>query len=72
MKISKIIEELTELKEILGDKDLEACMVNRTMANVNIIYQNDDNTVTISTSVEGEKLKAKMLENMKITKKTAL
>lgn len=28
MKLSKIIEELTELKEYIGDKDLKECTVN--------------------------------------------
>ena len=63
MKISEIINELTELKELIGDKELEACMTNSTMTCVNVMYRNDDNSTT-STSLKGEKLKAKTLENM--------
>jgi hypothetical protein len=63
MKISKIIEELTELKEIIGDKDLEACTVNSaTTGGVNVIYENDNGGWT-STCLEG----AKMARQMKAT-----
>lgn len=57
MKISKIIDELTELKEYIGDKDLEACIANSTTAGVNVMYLNDKGDWT-STSLEGEKAKA--------------
>lgn len=57
MKISKIIDELTELKEYIGDKDLEACIANSTTAGVNVMYLNDKGGWT-STSLEGEKAKA--------------
>lgn len=62
MKISEIINELTELKELIGDKELEACITNSTMSCVNVMYRNDGGGTT-STSLEGEKLKAKTLEN---------
>ena len=55
MKISEIINELTELKEYIGDKELEACIANATTIGVNIMYQNDDGGIT-STSLEGEKM----------------
>lgn len=60
MKISEIINELTELQQYIGDKDLEACIVNDTTAGVNIMYQNDDGGIT-STSLEGEKM-AKLIK----------
>ena len=63
MKISKIIEELTELKEIIGDREVEGCMANSAVTSVNILYLNDEGGFT-STCLEGEKLKAKTLENM--------
>ena len=63
MKISKIIDELTELKEYIGDKDLEACTANDTMAGVNVMYLNDKGGWT-STSLEGEKAKAKLEATM--------
>ena len=59
MKISKIIEELTELKEIIGDREVEGCMANSAVTSVNILYLNDEGGFT-STCLEGEKLKAKM------------
>lgn len=59
MKISKIIEELTELKEYIGDKDLEACIANCITTGVNVMYKNDDGGIT-STSLEGEKLVRQM------------
>ena len=59
MKISKIIEELTELKEYIGDKDLEACIANSITTGVNVMYKNDDGGIT-STSLEGEKLVRQM------------
>ena len=55
MKISKIIDELTELKKYIGDKDLESCIANDTTNGVNVIYINDEGGIT-STSLEGEKL----------------
>ena len=55
MKISKIIDELTELKEYIGDKDLEACIANVVTNGVNVMYANDEGGIT-STSLEGEKL----------------
>lgn len=54
MKISKIIDELTELKEYIGDKDLHECIVNDAMTSINVIYFNDFGGFT-STSLEGEK-----------------
>lgn len=59
MKISKIIEELIELKEYIGDKDLEACIANCITTGVNVMYKNDDGGIT-STSLEGEKLVRQM------------
>ena len=59
MKISKIIEELTELKEYIGDKDLEACIANSITTGVNVMYKNDDGGIT-STSLESEKLVRQM------------
>ena len=55
MKISEIINELTELKEYIGDKELEACIANAVTAGVNVMYQNDDGGIT-STSLECEKM----------------
>lgn len=55
MKISKIIGELTELKEILGDREVEGCMANSAMTSVNILYLNDEGNYT-PTSLEGEKM----------------
>ena len=55
MKISEIINELTELQQYIGDKELEACIVNDTTAGVNVMYKNDDGGIT-STSLEGEKM----------------
>jgi hypothetical protein len=55
MKISKIIDELTELKEYIGDKDLDACIANVATNGVNVMYANDEGGIT-STSLEGEKL----------------
>lgn len=63
MKISKIIDELTELKEYIGDKDLEACIANSTTAGVNVMYLNDKGGWT-STSLEGEKAKAELKATM--------
>lgn len=59
MKISKIIDELTELKEYIGDKDLESCIANDTTDGVNVIYLNDEGGWT-STSLEGEKMDCQM------------
>lgn len=64
MKISKIIEELTKLKEIIGDREVEGCMANSAMTSVNILYQNDEGGFT-STCLEGEKLKKMVLNNIK-------
>lgn len=55
MKISKIIGELTELKEILGDREVEGCMANSAMTSVNVLYLNDEGNY-IPTSLEGEKM----------------
>lgn len=63
MKISKIIDELTELKEYIGDKDLEACIANSTTAGVNVMYVNDQGGFT-STSLEGEKMANQMKTTM--------
>ena len=58
MKISKIIDELTELKEIIGDKDLTICSAIENEG-VNVVYTSDDGS-TVSTSLEGEKMKTKL------------
>lgn len=55
MKISEIINELTELKEYIGDKDLETCIANVATNGVNVMYLNDEGGWT-STSLEGEKM----------------
>lgn len=55
MKISKIIDELIELKEYIGDQDLEACIANMATNGVNVMYMNNEGGIT-STSLEGEKL----------------
>lgn len=55
MKISKIIDELTELQKYIGDKELEACIANAATTGVNVMYENDDGGIT-STSLEGEKI----------------
>ena len=60
MKISEIINELTELQQYIGDKELEACIANGATTGVNIMYQNDDGGIT-STSLEGEKI-AKLIK----------
>lgn len=59
MQISKIIDELTELKEYIGDKELESCIANDTTDGVNVIYLNDEGGWT-STSLEGEKMDRQM------------
>lgn len=59
MQISKIIDELTELKEYIGDKELESCIANDTTDGVNVIYLNDEGGLT-STSLEGEKMNRQM------------
>lgn len=59
MKISKVIEELTKLKEYLGDRDLEACTVNDAMTGVNVLYLNDEGGWT-STTLDGEKLERQL------------
>ena len=61
MKISQIINELTELQQYIGDKELEACIANAAMTGVNVMYQNDDGGIT-STSLEGEKIARRMKE----------
>lgn len=63
MKISKIIDELAELKEYIGDRDLEACIANGTTDGVNVMYVNDEGGWT-STSLEGEKMKTRMKATM--------
>lgn len=55
MKISEIINELSELQQYIGDKNLEACIANDTTTGVNVMYENDDGGIT-STSLEGEKM----------------
>lgn len=60
MKISEIINELTELQKYIGDKELEACIANDTTTGVNVMYKNDDGGIT-STSLEGEKM-AKLIK----------
>lgn len=55
MKISKIIDELIELKEYIGDQDLEACIANEATNGVNVMYINSKGGWT-STSLEGEKM----------------
>lgn len=59
MKISKIIDELTELKEYIGDKELESCIANDATYGVNVMYLNDEGGWT-STSLEGEKMAYQM------------
>lgn len=61
MKISKIIDELTELQKYIGDKDIDVCVANNTTAGVNVMYENDDGDWT-STSLEGEKTARQMKE----------
>lgn len=63
MKISNIIDELTELKEYIGDKELESCIANDITAGVNVFYHNDDGGIT-STSLEGEKMESQMKATM--------
>lgn len=58
MKISEIINELTELKEYIGDKDLTICSAIENEG-VNIVYTSDDGSI-VSTSLEGEKMKIKL------------
>lgn len=60
MKISKIIDELTELKKYIGDKDLESCIANNITAGVNVMYA--DNGGITSTSLEGEKMARQLKE----------
>lgn len=55
MKISEIINELTELQQYIGDKELEVCIANAVTTGVNVMYKNDDGGIT-STSLEGEKM----------------
>ena len=61
MKISKIIDELTELKEYIGDRDLEGCTAD-AMSGVNVMYQDEGGWT--STSLEGEKAKAELKATM--------
>ena len=63
MKISEIINELTELQKYIGDKELEACIANAATTGVNIMYQNDDGGIT-STSLEGVKAEADLKATM--------
>lgn len=63
MKISKIINELTELQKYIGDKDIDVCVANNTTAGVNVMYENVDGEWT-STSLEGEKIARQMKETM--------
>ncbi len=63
MKISKIIDELIELKEYIGDQDLEACIANVATNGVNVMYINADGGIT-STSLEGAKLARQFKETI--------
>ena len=63
MTLSKIIDELAELKEYIGDKNLETCITNGTTDGVNVMYLNDEGGWT-STSLEGEKAKAELKATM--------
>lgn len=63
MKISEIINELTELQQYIGDKELDACIANSATAGVNVMFQNNDGSIT-STSLEGEKAKAELKTTM--------
>lgn len=65
MKISKVINELTELKKLIGDKDLEVCTVNDAMNGVNVMYMNDEGGWT-STSLEGEKMERQLKATMMV------
>lgn len=55
MKISEIINELTELKEYIGDKNLTICSSVENEG-VNVVYTYEDGRI-VSTSLEGEKMK---------------
>lgn len=55
MKISEIINELTELKEYIGDKNLTICSSVENEG-VNVEYTSEDGRI-VSTSLEGEKMK---------------
>lgn len=63
MKISKIIDELTELKEYIGDVEVEGVMANSAVTSVNIMYLNDKGD-WISTSLEDEKAKVELKATM--------
>ena len=63
MKISKLIDELTELKEYIGDKDLDSCVANATTDGANVMYLNDEGG-WVSTSLEGEKMKSQLNATM--------
>lgn len=54
MKISKIIDELTEIKEYIGDVEVEGVMANSAVTSVNVMYLNDKGE-WVSTTLEGEK-----------------
>jgi len=54
MKISKIIDELTEIKEYIGDVEVEGVMANSAVTSVNVMYMNDKGD-WVSTTLEGEK-----------------
>ena len=58
MKISKIIDELTELKKYIGDRDLTICSVIENEG-VNVVYTSDEGSI-VSTSLEGEKMKTEL------------
>lgn len=55
MKISKIIDELNQIKEYIGDKDLTLCSSIENQG-VNVVYTDDDGSI-VSTSLEGEIIK---------------
>ena len=63
MKISEIINELTVLQQYIGNKDLEACIANAATTGVNVMYTNDDGSIT-STSLDGEKAEAELKATM--------
>lgn len=59
MKISNIIDELTELKKYIGDKELVSAVANIATGGVNVMYLNSKGDWT-STSLEGEKIARQM------------
>lgn len=47
MKISEIINELTELKEYIGDKNLTICSSVENEG-VNVVYTSEDGSIVLS------------------------